>query len=1307
MLSPYEKASWPSKLLFNWITPLVKKGSKNELREFDKVASENKSDYLIEELRKNWDNQSGNQSLFKAVVKTFGKKILLNSLLCFLEETLRIAQTLAVIKFMDYFDEKINFQWGMIYGSFIFLSLLICTLVDHVYFWNSAKIGLQIQVALRGLLYQKTFDLHKDDIVKGKLDDVFSNGLSAFEAIIEFLPYFIIAPLQLIFVTCYLYAYVHYTFLAGCLILICFLPIQFLTGKLFEHFQTKFNINTIARIEKLKEMLKNFKVIRFNNYEKYIYDRVKQFRDLETKYLKRIHIISALNTIIEIDLSVYITFVSIAVLVGFTDIQLNPAFIVYSMAFYTRLNGTLGYFLAKAVKNGFTCLQRMRVIEETLRKDKAYENINKELMEENAIEVNGLCSKVFENENRSNFQLQIDRLNFSKGQLVILTGPNNSGKTLLLESLINEVAIEKGDIKIDGKIYYMTQTPWIFTDTFRNNVLFGSRYEENRYKLIIKKCGFNKDLARLENRDLTVVSENDLSGGQKARLSLARAVYSDSDIYLFDEPISAIDNEDSEAIRKNVFKELLAHKTTIVATHRVKNWTFSNRVIFLDDGTITFDSTHEAFVKMNSELKPLNNKDIENQVKSGNRSGVSWNVYKTYLKAGYGLIGSFVLVCFFIGVQFCVVYTDYFVSDWANKESGIDINIDVFNYSILNNSNDYNHSMNIELSKARFIDNRDHYFIRYIIQANAVLILLLTRPLIYYIMCVKAAKRMFNKLLRAILEKEYNFFLRISEGRIMNIFNRDQGVVDDLLASTNFDFLQISSFILVTFGLSVYVNYFVVLPLIILLIFLVWFRTYYIRAGRQLRRLEAEKRDPLLDHLNASTSGISTIRSSNKTEEYKNLLNQKMDAYTMVNFPYITAKRWFALRLDLGIVIFIGFIIFGSVLVKHFLKNFLITPASIGLLLTYCFQLSTQFQFCVRQSCEAECSMISVERIYDYLNTRKYPSEKKHTKRKHASWPQDGTIEFQGVSFRYNSNADYILRNKDFIFKAGQHIGIIGSNGSGKSTLFNLILRLYEMESGQIKIGGEDIKNIDLEEIREKITIIPQDPVVFDASIRENLDPTNRIEKDQENKIKEALRSAGLEGCIDDIDKPDVPKNFSKGQKQLLCFARGILKDTKIYLIDEATSNLSSGVEEKIRQVIHERLEDRTVLIIAHHLETIRKCDMILGVCEKNNFEWGTPSELYENKESLYYRFSVEGKAVSDPSDEDTHESYLDIQVNKQTNIQINNITEIVYENEEEEEINHVELRITAGVGTTQPICGRGRTKKNVNDVQTTQSIKQ
>nr|QNH67888.1 ATP-binding cassette transporter subfamily C member 4 X5 [Brachionus rotundiformis] len=430
---------------------------------------------------------------------------------------------------MDFFDQKINFEWGLIYGSFIFLSLLICTIVDHVYFWNSARYGLQIQVALRGLLYEQVLKLRKSKIDKGKLDDVFSNGLNAFEAVIEFLPYFIIAPLQLIFVTYYLIYNVHYMFLVGCIILIFFLPIQFITGALFEWFQDKFNENTRKRINKLKEMLSSIKVIKLNNYEKYFYDQVKIFRNLETKYLKGIHMISALNTIIEIDFSVYITFVSMISLVIFTDIPLKPAFIVYSMAFYTRLNGTLGYFLSKAIKNGRTCLHRMRVIQETLCQNELYvpiENNNNTSEPDVMIECSNLTSESL-GDSEQGFKLNGISFKAKRGELIVIKGANNSGKTTLLESLINEVKIESGQVKING---------------------------------------------------------------------IGRGIYFNSDIYLFDEPLCAVDYEDSDSIRKNVFQELLGNKTRIVATHRVEDWRdLAPRVIVLENGIKIFDGTYNHY----------------------------------------------------------------------------------------------------------------------------------------------------------------------------------------------------------------------------------------------------------------------------------------------------------------------------------------------------------------------------------------------------------------------------------------------------------------------------------------------------------------------------------------------------------------------------------------------------------------------------------------------------------------------------------------------------------------------------------------
>nr|QNH67889.1 ATP-binding cassette transporter subfamily C member 4 X6 [Brachionus rotundiformis] len=585
-------------------------------------------------------------------------------------------------------------------------------------------------------------------------------------------------------------------------------------------------------------------------------------------------------------------------------------------------------------------------------------------------------------------------------------------------------------------------------------------------------------------------------------------------------------------------------------------------------------------------------------------SGVNSKIYKEYIKSGFGLLGTFCLIAFFIVVQFGAVFTDYFVSEWANDEQIISLqkmDLNISNKS-LNNSFS-NEALNT------YIPNRSYYLYRYIIQANIVLLLLFTRPLIYYMMCVKAAKRMFNKLLWAVLSKNLNFFLKNKEGDIMNRCSRDQGVVDETLPSTNFDFIQISSFILITFGLAIYVNYFILIALLPLCVFFYCFRKYYIEKARQLRRLEAEKRTPLLNHLNDTTSGIAVIRSSKKTDTYRSSYHSKMNDYTNVNFPYITAKRWFALRLDLAIVIFIAFIIYGSVLVQNWFKNLPITPASIGLLLTYCFQLSTQFQFCVRQSCEAECSMISVERICKYFEEEENDKQGKTTTNI-TNWPSNGKIELQNVSFRYNQQVGYIFQNKDFVFESGQHFGIIGFNGVGKSSLFNIILRLYDIENGNILIDNINIRQISLNDLRKRITIIAQDPVIFQTTVRENLDPFH-LKRDDE--LKRVLESVDLQR----LDLDDQAPNLSHGEKQLLCFARGLLKDTKIYLIDEATSNLSNEVERTIQRIISETLQNKTVLIIAHRVSTINKCNKILEVHGKNKFYFDTPDELRNKPDSL------------------------------------------------------------------------------------------
>ncbi|MFH4978030.1 hypothetical protein AB6A40_004739 [Gnathostoma spinigerum] len=403
---------------------------------------------------------------------------------------------------------------------------------------------------------------------------------------------------------------------------------------------------------------------------------------------------------------------------------------------------------------------------------------------------------------------------------------------------------------------------------------------------------------------------------------------------------------------------------------------------------------------------------------------------------------------------------------------------------------------------------------------------------------------------------------------------------------------------------------------------------FYVSTSRQLKRLESSTRSPVYSHFQESIQGAASIRAYGCVDYFISESQRKVDNNLATYYPSIVANRWLAVRLELvgnSIVLFSALF---AVLCRDW-ERWTITPGLVGLSVAYALNITQTLNWAVRMTSELETNIVAVERLKEYAEI---PPEgaKSHTQPP-SDWPSQGAISFRHLCLRYREDLDLVLKDIDAQIHSGEKIGIIGRTGSGKSSLALALFRIVEADSGHIDIDGINISSVPLQKLRSRLTVVPQDPVLFSGTFRMNLDPFNQF---TDEKLWEALRLAHLESVVSTF--PDRLEhnisegggNLSVGQRQLVCLARALLRKSQILVLDEAAASVDAETDALIQRTIKEEFSQCTVLTIAHRLQSIADYDRLLALKDGKVNEFETPSHLLNDKNSLYYSLAKEADMV-------------------------------------------------------------------------------
>ena len=937
--------------------------------------------------------------------------------------------------------------------------------------------------------------------------------------------------------------------------------------------------------------------------------------------------------------------------------------------------------LAKQAKNS----QTITPSEEELSKIDSPKFTEKEL----STESKSVEEKVFAGLNNIN-------LSIKKNEFVVITGMIGSGKTSLLNALSGFMKKTSGEVLVSSSLL-LCGYPWIQNTTVRENIVFGSEWDEEKYNRVIFACSLESDIEILPGGDLTEIGERGitLSGGQKARINLARAVYGGREIILMDDVLSAVDARVGKHIMNNCILDLLKDSTRILATHQLSLIDSADRVIFLNgDGSISvgtneelqksnpgfaalmahnakteeddedekidvdldkqkFEEHHEVEKELiqrqvtrasavdEEAIRKDYNKNVEEDghlIEDEDRgvNAIALDVYLTYVKLGSGKYTAWGIVppmlVFMALATFCQIFTNTWLSFWTeNKFSGKDDNFYIGIYVMFT-------------------------------VLSFVFLALEFMSLVY--MTNTAAVKLNIAAVQKVLKVPMAFMDTTPMGRILNRFTKDTDVLDNEIGEQiNFALFMLSNVVGIIILCIIYLPWFAIAVPFLGFMFIA-VSNYYQASAREIKRLEAVLRSFVYNNFNEVLNGINTINAYKAESRFvaKNdrLINGMNESYYLT----IGNQRWLGIQMNIIAVLF-------SLLIALLCVNrvFKISPASVGLLLSYVFLIGGTLSMLIRTFTQVENEMNSVERIsyYSFSLPQEAPSYITENSPP-PEWPAKGEIHFKDTSLAYRPGLPLVLKNLNFSIKGSEKIGICGRTGAGKSSIMTALYRLSELDGGSIVIDDIDISTLGLHDLRSKLSIIPQDPVMFRGTIRKNLDPfdqstddqlwgalvrTGLVEADRLDVVKAQVKvqkedksdhgdnnngadkKGAEEGSIlhkFHLDQmvEDEGVNFSLGERQLIAFARALVRNSKILILDEATSSVDYETDAKIQNSIVNEFADCTILCIAHRLKTIINYDKILVLDKGEIKEFNTPWNLFKTKDSIFQQMCIKSNIVEE-----------------------------------------------------------------------------
>lgn len=994
--------------------------------------------------------------------------------------------------------------------------------------------------------------------------------------------------------------------LAGVALLILVVPLNRRLERISSKLGDAIREQSRVRLGLLSEILTGIRVIKFYAWEKNFSNRVHAVREREVALMRKRASLSAWNGFLSYLLPLLVSTIVIA-LVALTGGELDVASVFASIAVMIALGQAFAEIpdLVQSYAEAKVSLTR---VDAFLRLPEDPESVANTLAP-GAVSVEG-ASFVFAGSQKT--ALQDITLDVQPGEFICVVGPIGAGKSALLGSLLGEHTLTAGSSSIGGKASYLPQVPWNLNASVRENILFHHPENPSLCDAVIDACGLRTDIAQFPAGDSTEVGERgvNLSGGQKQRLGLARTCYTSlvggTPLVVLDDPFSALDEHVASHVFEAAIMGLLSARTRLVSTHRMDFALRAHRVVVIDKGRITEQGPPDALLasgglfarlvgihretrgeavfaaqkgmaptlevvtqnpeastpKVPAEPEKEKGRLIQDETIAMGVRGFRFELLFHYARRLLPALGLAAVAFVFIVPRLADLGARSWLGTWTSRAQ---------EYAVLPAV-----SLFVGLSLLSAGADRLRYFVT-------------------FTGGVKAGTWYFASLLVRVLRSPLSFFDSTPQGRILNRFSTDVSTTDNNMPSSFGNFTQSLVSLFTSFLPMIIASPWSVAILVPTALFYVRLVSISRRATVRLNALSTVQRSPWMSIVAETPPGLTVIRAMGARESFLTRYLACLGRHVATGFYSIGTSLWFALRLELvGVFAVSGFIVLLVTLGEA-------TPqglAAVGL--SFAFQASAVLSGVARNLRMLENSMNSIERIEEYLQLPEEDwGEKKP--RPDASWPSSGQLELRGLELRYRPDLEPVLKGVSLTVQSGERIGVVGRTGAGKSTLFLAITRIVEPGPGMVFLSGIDVTTLPLENLRQAIAVIPQDPVLFSGNLRDNLDPFQAFD---DSAITSALRRAHLTQLCSDgqqarlVSVEENGRNFSVGERQLVCLARALLSNTKVLLIDEATANVDVETDARIQQTIRDEFSTCTILTIAHRLGTLRECHRLVEIDE-------------------------------------------------------------------------------------------------------------